>query len=65
MTVRLEVPVLFVILGLVPVIDSEPIVTVVCRSTVALLIVKRLAVLPSVPVLLIAKVPALTVVAPP
>ena len=64
-TVRLDVPVLLVILGFVPLISSEPTVTPTCRSTVALLIVNRLPVLPSVPEPLTAKVPALTVVAPP
>ena len=71
LTVRFEKLILFVILGLVPLISSEPTVKLVCKSTVALkappvaLIVNRLAVLPSVPDPLSAKVPALTLVEPP
>ena len=65
MTVRLlKVPVLFVMLGFVPLIDSAPTVTPVCKSTVALVIVKELLVPPSVPEPLTAKTPALTVVPP-
>ena len=65
MTVRLlKVPVLFVMLGFVPLIDSAPTVTPVCKSTVALVIVKELLVGPSVPEPLTAKTPALTVVPP-
>jgi hypothetical protein len=63
-TVRLEVPMLFVMLGFVPLIDNEPTVTPVCKSTVALAMVNELVVLPRVPEPLTVKTPALTVVPP-
>ena len=65
-TVRLEVPVVFVIAGLVPLITKLPTVkALLCRSSVALLSVSKELVLPKVPLPETAKVPALTVVAPP
>ena len=65
LTVRLEVlnPPL-VITGLVPVINKEPMVKLLRRSSVALLRVSKVLVLPTVPLPLTCKVPALTVVAP-
>ena len=65
-TVRLDVPVEFVIAGLVPFIIRLPTVRAfVRRSRVALLSVSNELVLPRVPVLVSASVPPLTVVAPP
>jgi hypothetical protein len=64
LTMRLELPVVLVIAGLVPLILSEPTVRARCKSKVALLIVSKLNALPSVPVLVSTKAPALTVVAP-
>ena len=65
-TVRLDVPVEFVIAGLVPFITKLPTVSaLLCRSSVALLSVSNELVLPRVPVLVSASVPPLTVVAPP
>ena len=65
LTVRLlNVAVLFVMLGFVPLINKEPTVTPVCRSTVALVIVNELVVLPILPEPLTTQVPALTVVPP-
>ena len=64
LTAKLEVPVVLVIAGLVPDILNEPIVSAFCRSSVALLIVNKLLVLPKVPLPVTVKVPALTVVAP-
>ena len=65
-TVRLEVPVEFVIAGLVPLMLRLPTVSAFVRkSSVALLSVNNELVLPSVPVLVNTKVPALIVVAPP
>ena len=65
LTVRLEVPAVLVMAGLVPVINKEPIVSAFCKSKVALLRVSKVLVLPTVPLPLTCKVPALTVVAPP
>ncbi len=65
-TVRLDVPVEFVIAGLVPLMIRLPTVrALVRRSRVALLNVSNELVLPSVPVLVSASVRPLTVVAPP
>jgi len=64
LTIRLELPVVLVIAGLVPLILSEPTVRARCKSKVALLIVSKLNSLPSVPVLVSTKAPALMVVAP-
>ena len=64
LTERLELPVLFVMLAVVPLIDSEPTVKLFCRSSVALLITNAPLVLPSVPEPLNTNVPALIVVPP-
>ncbi len=65
-TVRLDVPVEFVIAGLVPFMTKLPIVSaLLCRSSVALLRVSNELILPSVPVLVSTNVPPITVVAPP
>jgi len=65
-TVRLDVPVEFVIAGLVPFMTKLPTVWArLCRSSEPLLNVNRETVFPSVPVLVSASVPPLTVVAPP
>ena len=65
-TVRLDVPVEFVIAGLVPLITKLPTVkALLCRSSVALLSVSKELVLPRVPVLVSTNVPPLTVVVPP
>ena len=65
-TVRLDVPVELVIVGLVPLITKLPTVkALVRRSRVALLSVSKELVLPKVPLPETAKVPALTVVVPP
>ena len=65
-TVRLEVPVEFVIAGAVPFMTRLPTVKArVCRSNAPLLNVKRETLLPSVPVLVRANMPPLSVVAPP
>ena len=65
-TVRLDVPVEFVIAGLVPFIIRLPTVRAFVRkSRVALLKVSNELVLPRVPVLVSTNVPPLTVVAPP
>jgi hypothetical protein len=65
-TTRLDVPVEFVIEGLVPLILRLPTVkALLCRSKLALLSVSNELVLPRVPVLVRAKIPPLTVVAPP
>ena len=64
-TNKLDVPILLVIAGLVPVITNEPSVSALfCKSNVALLIFNVLVVFPKVPVLLIVKVPPLIVVLP-
>ena len=69
LTTRLEVPVVLVMAGLVPLILSEPTVRARCKSRVALLIVKAAVVTPllppKVPELVTVKVPALMVVEPP
>ena len=65
-TVRLDVPVEFVIAGLVPFMIRLPTVrALVRRSRVALLSVSNELVLPRVPVLVSTNVPPFTVVAPP
>ena len=65
-TVRLEVPVEFVIAGAVPFMTRLPTVSAfVRRSSVAPLKVSNELVLPRVPVLVRTSVPPLTVVAPP
>ena len=64
LTIRLELPVVLVMAGLVPLILREPTVRARCKSKVALLIVSKLNALPSVPVLVSTKAPALMVVAP-
>ena len=65
-TVRLDVPVEFVIAGLVPFMTKLPTVNArLCKSNEPLLNVNREAEFPRVPVLVSANVPALTVVAPP
>ena len=65
-TVRLEVPVEFVIAGLVPLMLRLPTVSArLCKSNEPLLNVRRETLLPNVPELVSASVPALTVVAPP
>ena len=64
LTTRLDAPVVLVMAGLLPLILSEPTVRARCKSKVALLIVSKLNSLPSVPVLVSTKAPALTVVAP-
>ena len=69
LTVKLEVPVLLIMAGLVPLILSEPTVRALfCKSSLALLvsplIVRALVVLPNEPLPLKAKVPALIVVVP-
>ena len=69
-TVKLELPVLLTMLAPVPPIVSEPTVTPVCKSKVALvapdivLIDSEFAELPRVPEPLTTKVPALMVVPP-
>ena len=65
LTTKLEVPLALVIAGLVPLMLNEPIVSAFCISTVALLMVSKLLVLPKVPLPVTRKVPAFTVVAPP
>ena len=69
LTIKLEVPVLLLMAGLVPLILSEPTVRARCRFKVALLIVKAVVVTPAlppkVPELVTVKVPALMVVEPP
>ena len=64
LTTKLEVPLALVIAGLVPLMLNEPIVSAFCISTVALLMVSKLLVLPKVPLPVTRKVPAFTVVAP-
>ena len=69
LTTKLEVPVVLVMAGLVPLILSEPTVRARCKSRVALLIVKAAVVKPllppKVPELVTVKVPPLMVVEPP
>ena len=64
LTTRLDAPVVLVMAGLLTLILSEPTVRERCKSKVALLIVSKLNALPSVPVLVSTKAPALMVVAP-
>ena len=68
-TVKLEVPVLLVMAGLVPLMLKLPTVMARCKSRVALLTVSAVVVTPAVPpmlpVLVTVKVPALMVVLPP
>ena len=69
LTIKLEVPVVLVMAGLVPLILSEPTVKARCKSKVALVIVKAAVVTPllppKLPVLVTVKVPPLMVVEPP
>jgi hypothetical protein len=69
LTIKLEVPVVLVMAGLVPLILSEPTVRARCKSRVALVIVKAVVVTPplppKLPVLVTVKVPPLMVVEPP
>ena len=69
LTIQLEVPVVLVTAGLVPLILSEPTVRARCKSRVALVIVKAVVVIPplppKLPQLVTGKVAALMVVAPP
>ena len=65
LTTKLELPVVLVIAGLVPLMLKLPTVRAFRRSKFALLMVKALTVLPKVPLLVTAKVPALMVVLPP
>ena len=65
LTTKLDVPVVLLMAGLVPLMLKLPTVMARCKSKVALLTVKALTLLPKVPVLVTAKVPALMVVLPP
>jgi len=69
LTIKLEVPVVLVMAGFVPLILSEPTVRARCKSRVALVIVKAVVVIPplppKLPELVTVKVPALMVVEPP
>ena len=69
LTIRIDVPVVLVMAGLVPLILSEPTVRARCKSRVALVIVKAVVVTPllppKVPELVTVKVPPLIVVDPP
>jgi hypothetical protein len=69
LTVKLEVPVVRVMAGLVPLMLKLPTVIARCKSKVALLIVSAVVVTPALPpklpALVTVKVPALMVVAPP
>ena len=68
LTTKLEVPVLLVMAGLVPLMLKLPTVMARCKSKVALLIVSAVVVTPAVPpmlpVLVTIKVPPLMVVVP-
>jgi hypothetical protein len=68
LTTKLEVPVLLVMAGLLPLMLKLPTVMARCKSKVAPLIVSAVVVTPAVPpmlpVLVTAKVPAVIVVAP-
>ena len=64
LTTRLDVPVVLVMAGLVPLMLSEPMVKARCKSRVALVIVSKLELLPKVPVLVSAKVPPVILVDP-
>jgi hypothetical protein len=65
LTTKLDVPVLLLMAGLLPLMLKLPTVSAFRRSKLALLMVKALAELPKVPDPLSTKVPALIVVAPP
>ena len=65
LTTRLEVPVVLVMAGLVPLMLSEPMVKALCKSRVAPVIVSKLELLPKVPVVVSAKVPPVILVEPP
>ena len=69
LTIRIDVPVVLVMAGLVPLILSEPTVRARCKSKVALVIVKAAVVTPplppKLPELVTVKVPPLMVVEPP
>ena len=68
LTTKLDVPVLLVMAGLVPLMLKLPTVMARCKSKVALLMVSAVVVTPALPpmlpVLVTLKVPPLTVVAP-
>ena len=65
-TVRLEVPVEFVIVGLRPLMTKLPTVSArLCKSNEPLLNANRETEFPRVPALVSANVPPLTVVVPP
>ena len=68
LTTKLDVPVLLVMAGLVPLMLKLPTVMARCKSKVALLIVSAVVVTPAVPpmlpVLVTVNVPAVIVVAP-
>ena len=68
LTIKLEVPVVLVMAGLVPLMLKLPTVRARCKSKVALLMVSAVVVTPALPpilpVLVTVKVPPLTVVAP-
>ena len=68
LTIRIDVPVVLVMAGLVPLILSEPTVRARCKSKVALVIVKAAVVTPplppKLPELVTVKVPSLMVVEP-
>ena len=65
LTIRLDVPVVLVMAGLVPLMLSEPMVKALCKSRVALVIMSKLELLPNVPVLVSTKVPPVILVEPP
>lgn len=64
-TSKLEVPVLLVTAGPVPLMLKLPTVIARCKSNVALLMVSALLLLPKLPLLVTTKLPAFTVVLPP
>ena len=65
LTTKLDVPVLFVIAGLAPLITKLPTCNPVCRSSVAPVIVSAFPTLPKLDPLTSANVPALIAVLPP
>ena len=65
LTTKLEVPVVLVMAGLVPLILSEPTVRARCKSRVAPVMVSKLELFPKVPVLVTFKVPPVILVEPP
>ena len=68
LTIRIDVPVVLVMAGLVPLILSEPTVRARCKSKVTLVIYKAAVVTPplppKLPELVTVKVPSLMVVEP-